>query len=124
MENHELTAQKEIKTTNIDSAKVDDHEINEPAEVSRAMNHYFCSVGKKLRDKIPPQPNPLLSNEYTINENTTNFEFNAIDAANAERALGKMKKSFGFGSNGKPVILSMLLLHNFTISLQYLQLFY
>ena len=91
---------KRSKTTNIDSVKVDDHEINEPAEVSRAMNDYFCSVGKKLRDNIPPQPNPLLSNKYTINENTTNFEFNAIDATNAERAFAKMKKSFGFGSDG------------------------
>ena len=91
---------KRSKTTNIDSVKVDDHEINKPAEVSRAMNDYFCSVGKKLRDNIPPQPNPLLSNKYTINENTTNFEFNAIDATNAERAFAKMKKSLGFGSDG------------------------
>ena len=61
------------------------------------MNDYFCSVSKNLPDKIPPQPNPLLSNEHTINENTTNFKFNDIDAANTERARGKMKKSFGFG---------------------------
>ena len=60
----------------------------------------FCSVGKKLRDKIPPQPNPLLSNEYIINENTTLFEFKATGAVSEKRALGKMKKSFGFGFDG------------------------
>ena len=37
---------KRSKTTNIDSVKVDDHVINEPAQVSRAVNDYFCNIGK------------------------------------------------------------------------------
>ena len=79
---------------------MDGHDIKEPAEIAQAMNYYFCSVGKKLRDKIPPQSSPLLSDEYIVTENTTQFEFGAIDAVSAERALGKMKKSFGFWSDG------------------------
>ena len=95
-----LLLNKRSKTTNIDNFKMDDHDIKEPADIAQAMNDYFCSVSKKLRDKIPPQPNALLSNEYIVNENTTPFEFKAIDAISAKRALGKMKKSFGFGSDG------------------------
>ena len=51
------------------------------------LNDYFCSVGRTLRDKIRLQANPLLSNEYIVIENTVQFEFKAIDAVSAERAL-------------------------------------
>ena len=53
------------------------------------MNDYFCSVGKNLRDKIKPQTTLLLSNEYTIVENRTRFEFVAIDVVAAKNALTK-----------------------------------
>ena len=52
------------------------------------MNDYFCNVGKSLRDKIKPQTN-LLSNDYMIVENTTRFDFMAIDAVAAKNALSK-----------------------------------
>ena len=95
-----LLLNKRSKTKNIDSLNMDDHHIKEPADIAQDMNDYFCSVGKTLRDKIPPQPNPLLSNENIVSENAVQFEFEAIDAVSADRALGKMKKSFGFGSDG------------------------
>ena len=95
-----LLLNKRSKTTNIDSHNMDDHHIKEPADMAQAMNDYFCSVGKTLRDKIPPQPNSLMSNEFIVSENTVQFEFKAIDTVSVERALGKTKKSFGFGSDG------------------------
>ena len=80
--------------------KVDGRDIKNPLEIAQAMNDYLCSVGKNLCDKIKPQPNPLLSNEYTIVENTILFEFVAFDVVAAKKALSKMKNSFGFGSDG------------------------
>ena len=71
---------------------------------------------------MSPQPNPLLSNEYVVNENTTRFELNAIDTVSAERALGKMKKSFGFGSDGiASHFYQNCISSHLTISLQYFQ---
>ena len=89
-----------MDTTNIDSVEVEGRDITNPLDIAQAMNDYLCSVGKNLRDKTKPQPNPLLSNEYTIVENTTHFEFVAFDVVAAKKALSKMKNSFGFGSDG------------------------
>ena len=80
---------RKSETTNIDSMKVDGRDIKNPLEIAQATNDYFCSVGKNLRDKIKPQPNPLLSNEYTIVENITRFEFVAIDVVAAKRLQAK-----------------------------------
>ena len=60
-------------------------------------------MGRYLSVKIPQQPNPLLSGEYKINESTeqsTEFKFHPVDETTINRALGKMKKSLGFGSDG------------------------
>ena len=80
--------------------KVDGRDIENPLEIAQAMNDYLGSVGKNLRDKMKPQPNPLLANEYTIVENTARFELVAFDVVAAKKALSKMKNSFGFGSDG------------------------
>ena len=67
------------------------------------MNEFFCSVGRNLSVKIPQQPNPLLSRESKINESTeqpTEFKFHPVDVTTVNGALGKMKKSLGFGSDG------------------------
>ena len=61
------------------------------------MNKFFCSVGEKLSDDIPRQPNPLLSNEYVVNQPSTQFRFETVSPVDAERALMKMKIPFGFG---------------------------
>ena len=63
------------------------------------MNDFFCSIGRKLSDDIPQQPNPLLSNEYNINEEGTSFQFKTIFSVSVENALKKVKTSFGFESD-------------------------
>ena len=78
--------------------KVEGRDIKNPLEIAQAMNDYCWIVSKNLHDKIMPQPNPLRSNEYTMVENATRFEFVAVDAVAAEKTLSKVKNSFGFGS--------------------------
>ena len=48
-------------------------------------------------------PTHFFSGEYKINESTeqpTEFKFHPVDATTIDRALGKVKKSLGFGSDG------------------------
>ena len=52
---------------------------------------------------VPQQLNPLLSGEYKINESTeqpTEFKFHPVGVTTINSALGNMKKSLGFGSDG------------------------
>ena len=91
--NQLLNRKSEI--TNIDNVKVESRDIKNPLEIVYAMSDYFCSVVENFPNKIKPQPNPLLSNEYTIVENTTRFEFVAINTVAAKKNLSKMKNSFG-----------------------------
>ena len=53
-----LLLNKRSKTTNIDSLKVHEQEINNDHDIANSMNDYFCSVGRNLSDNIPAQPNP------------------------------------------------------------------
>ena len=73
------------ETTNIDNVKVEIRDIKNELVIAQAINYYLCSVGMNLGDKIKPHPNPLLSNEYTVVENTTRFEFVAIYAVAAKK---------------------------------------
>ena len=95
-----LLLNKRSKTTNIKSLKVDDQFIVDNTEIAQSMNKFFCSVGEKLSDHIPQQPNPMLSNEYVVNQPSTQFRFEAVSPVGAERSLMKMKISFRFGSDG------------------------
>lgn len=98
-----LLLNKRSKTTNVGSLNVDGEVISENSGIARSMNEFFCSVGSNLSVKIPQQPNPLLCGEYKINESTeqpTEFKFHPVDITTINRALGKMKKSLGFGSDG------------------------
>ena len=98
-----LLLNKRSKTTNVESLNVDGEVITENLNIARSMNEFFCSVGRNLSVKIPQQPNPLLSGEYKINESTeqpTEFKFHPVDVTTINRALDKMKKSLGFGSDG------------------------
>ena len=61
-----LLLNKRSKTTNIDSLKVNEQEINNDHDIANSMSNYFCSVGRNLDDKIPARPNPLLSHQYDI----------------------------------------------------------
>ncbi len=95
-----LLLNKRSKTTNVSSFDVEGRNVTDNNEIAQSMNEFFCSIGKKLSDDIPQQPNPLLSNEYNINEEGTSFQFRTVDSVSVERALKKMKTSFGFGSDG------------------------
>ena len=94
---------KRSKTTNVESLNVDGEVITENLDIARSMNEFFCSEGRNLSVKIPQQPKPLLSGEYKINESSeqpTEFKFHPVDKTTVNRALGKMKKFIGFGSDG------------------------
>ena len=95
-----LLLNKRSKTTNISCLDVEGRNVTDNNEIAQSMNDFFCSVGKKLSDEIPQQPNPLLSNEYNINEEGTSFQFKTVRSVSVEKALKKMKTSFGFGSDG------------------------
>ena len=95
-----LLLNKGSKTTNIDSLKVNEQEINNDHDIANSMNNHFCSVGKNLSDKIPAQPNPLLSHQYDITNPSNGrepFKFVAIDKRTIEKALNKIKTSHGSG---------------------------
>ena len=85
-----LLLNKRSETTNVDSIKVNEQEINNDHDIANSMNDYFCSVGKSPSDKIPAQSNSLLSHQYNINiTNPSNerepFKFVAIDKRTIKR---------------------------------------
>ena len=57
---------------------IHDRFIVDNTEIAQSMNKFFCSVGEKLSDEISQQPNPLLSNEYVVNQSSTQFRFKAV----------------------------------------------
>ena len=94
---------KRSKTTNIERLNVDGEVISENSDIARSMNEFFCSVGRNLSVRIPQQPNQFVSGEYKIYESIeqpTEFKFLSVDVTTNNRALGKMKKPLGFGSDG------------------------
>ena len=91
---------KRSKTTNVSCLDVEDRKITDNKEIAQSMNDLFCSIGKKLSDHISQQPNPLLSNEYNINKEDTSFQFKTVFSGSVDKALKKMKTSFGFGPDG------------------------
>ena len=100
METITLLLNKRSKTTNIDSLKVNEQEINKDHDMANSMNDYFCSVGRNLSDKIPVQPNPLLSHQYDLTNPSNGrepFKFVAINKRTIEKALNKIKTSHGSG---------------------------
>ena len=91
---------KRSKTTNVSCLDVEGRNVTDKNEIAHSVNDFFCSIGRKLSDEILQQPNPLLSNEYNITEEDTSFQFKTVYSVYEEKALKKMKTSFGFGSDG------------------------
>ena len=60
----------------------------------------FCTIGDRLSKKIPDKPNPLLSNEYSIDRPSSSFAFSAIMTDKLAASLNKMKTSHGSGNDG------------------------
>ena len=64
------------------------------------MNQYFCSIGQKLSEKIFHAENPLLRGDFSLNKNSTRFQFRAITPADLMKAMQKFKVSKSFGIDG------------------------
>ena len=61
---------------------------------------FSVALVKKLSDKIPAIPNPLLTNEYHVNKENSKFEFTPVDTRQVEKVFGKFKSSMGSGPDG------------------------
>ena len=70
------------------------------ATIAESMNDFSVTLEKKLSDKIPAIPNPLLTNEYSVNKENSKFQFTPIDTRQVEKVFGKFKSSMGSGPDG------------------------
>ncbi len=91
---------KKSKTTNISTLNIDGNEVSSSTGIAESMNNFFCNIGNDLSSKIPHKENPLLENEYQINEEKSEFHFQPISIRQVEQVLGKFKSSMGFGTDG------------------------
>ena len=91
---------KKSSTTFVASLKVDGENISDSAKIASSMNEFFCTIGDRLSKKIPDKPNPLLSNEYSIDRPSSSFAFSAIMTDKLIASLNKMKTSHGSGNDG------------------------
>ena len=91
---------KKSSTTFVASLKVDGEKISDSAKIASSMNEFFCTIGDRLSKKIPDKPNPLLSNEYSIDRPSPSFVFLAIMTDKLAASLNKMKTSHGSGNDG------------------------
>ena len=80
---------KRSKTTNVNCIDVEVRNVTDNNGIARSMKNFFYSIGKKLSEDIPQKPNPLLSNEYNINEDGTSFQFRTVYSVFVEKALKK-----------------------------------
>ena len=91
---------KKSSTTFVASLEVGGERISNSAKIPSSMNEFFCTIGDRLSNKIPDKPNPLLSNEYSIDGPSSSFAFSAIMTGKLTASLNKMKTSLGSGSDG------------------------
>ena len=90
---------KKSKTTNISSINVEEKHISTSAGVPESMNDFFCTIGETL-SKIPRANNPLLENDYEVNQQKSMFTFHVIDTPQLGNFFGKLKTSKGCGNDG------------------------
>ena len=64
------------------------------------MYTYFCSVGEKLKTKIPCEPSPLTTGKYSINNNSKSFNFLDITAEDVVNVCSTIQTSHGSGLDG------------------------
>ena len=77
-----------------------EQEINNDHDITNSMNNYFFSVGRNLSQKIPTQPNPLLSHHYGITNPSNGreqFKFVDINKRITEKVFNKLKTLHGSG---------------------------
>ena len=63
------------------------------------MNNYLCYKGKDLANDIDPVPNPLLCDNYEVNDKKARFYFKAITIQNIRNAFAKIKTTMSFGTD-------------------------
>ena len=90
---------KRSKSTNIECLKNVGTETVHKKDISNAMNNFFCSVGEDLANKIPPVPNPLLSDDYEVNKYKAEFNFKTIEVKDIRAAFAKIKTAKSFGTD-------------------------
>ena len=71
--------------------------VNSNKAIASSMNECFCSIGIKLRKKIPKIAYPLLSGQYPFETPPLSFCFSAIMTDKLWSTLSKMKTSHGSG---------------------------
>ena len=91
---------KKSKTTNIPSLNIDGNVVLNGRDLAESVNGFFCNVGNNLSSIIPHKKNPLLENEYSVNEEESQFHFQPIGIRQVEKVLSKFKSSMGFGILG------------------------
>ena len=91
---------KRSKTTNISSLQDDNKILTSSDEIAESMNQYFCSIGQKLSEKIPYAEHPLLRGDFSLNKNSTRFQFRTITLTDLMKAMQKFKVSKSFGIDG------------------------
>ena len=91
---------KTSSTTFVATLKVAGESISDSAKIASSMNEFFYTIGDRLSKKSPDKPNPLLSNEYSIDGPSSSFAFSAIMTDTLTASVNKMKTSRGSGSDG------------------------
>ncbi len=61
------------------------------------MNNHFCTVGKKLAEKMESTPNQLINGEYEVNTEDKHFDFKPIVFKDVRTAMAEIKTSKGHG---------------------------
>ena len=91
---------KQSKSTQIHSLKVDGTIIKDSESIANKRNDYFCSVGDKLSNKSPYKETSLLKGDYDINPSATHFIFSPMQPQELLKAINKCKSSHGLGLDG------------------------
>ena len=76
------------KSTNVVCLKDQDKEFVGKNEIAESMNQFFCSVGKDLANEIDDAPNPLFSEDYTINFQERDLSVVLFKIRSSEMQLG------------------------------------
>ena len=83
---------KRSKSSSIDCLKESGTETHNKKDVSKAMNNFFCTIGRDLADKIQLTASPILSGEYEANKDKAKFNFSTIELKDIRDAFAQVKQ--------------------------------
>ena len=87
---------KRSMLSNIDCLKESGTETWNKKDVSKAMNNFFCTIGRDVADKIQPVANPFLSGEYEVKKDKAKFHFKTIELKDIRDVFVKVKTTKSF----------------------------